>query len=209
MAWCGCSRKARQCRASSGGGAAGWSVSTSTPYIPWQRRSSKALRPFFGGMYGWVFCAKSWQLGVHFELVKDVQGNLPLRGRILGGPIRPEELPHLMMIRLQHSNGIFWAAPCCVPRCHSILLSLLAACLALRGTRPHCALGVASTASLMPWSFGGIRGGSVRGRHTYHVCFWGIFERVGGVSQKTLVSFADLLKIRTLTPLKSQKKGGF
>src|SRR4029453_6317708 len=62
MAWCGCSRKARQCRASSGGGAAGWSVSTSTPYSPWQRRSSKALRPFFGGMYGWVFCAKSWQL---------------------------------------------------------------------------------------------------------------------------------------------------
>src|SRR4029450_8084286 len=62
MAWCGASRKARQCRASSGGGAARWSVSTSTPYIPWQRRSSKALRPFFGGMYGWVFCAKSWQL---------------------------------------------------------------------------------------------------------------------------------------------------
>src|SRR5207302_10893951 len=63
MAWCGCSRKGRQCLASSGGGAAGWSVSTSTPYIPWQRRSNKALQPFSGGVYGWVFCAKNWQLG--------------------------------------------------------------------------------------------------------------------------------------------------
>src|SRR5437879_12029073 len=62
MAWCGCSRKGRQCLASSGGGAAGWSVSTSTPYIPWQRRSNKALQPFSGGVYGWVFCAKNWQL---------------------------------------------------------------------------------------------------------------------------------------------------
>src|SRR5438309_9211702 len=62
MAWCGCSRKGRQCLASSGGGAAGWSVSTSTPYIPWQRRSNKALQPFSGGVYGWVFCAKNWQM---------------------------------------------------------------------------------------------------------------------------------------------------
>src|SRR5438309_9583379 len=62
MAWCGCSRKGRQCLASSGGGAAGWSMSTSTPYIPWQRRSNMALQPFSGGVYGWVFCAKNWQL---------------------------------------------------------------------------------------------------------------------------------------------------
>src|SRR5437660_9209542 len=70
MAWCGCSRKGRQCLASSGGGAAGWSVSTSTPYIPWQRRSNKALQPFSGGVYGWVFCAKNWQLGVLFLHIK-------------------------------------------------------------------------------------------------------------------------------------------
>src|ERR1043166_6658547 len=62
MAWCGCSRKGPQCRASSGGGAAGWSVSTSTLYIPWRRRSSKALRPFSRGVSEWVFCAKNWQL---------------------------------------------------------------------------------------------------------------------------------------------------
>src|SRR5919198_4950074 len=62
MAWCGCSRKGRQSLASSGGGGAGWSVSTSTPYILWGRRSSKALRPFSGDVYGWVFCAKNWQL---------------------------------------------------------------------------------------------------------------------------------------------------
>src|ERR1043166_9965730 len=63
MAWCGCSRKGQPCRASSGGGTAGWSVSTSTPYTPWRRRSSKALQPFSKGVYGWVFCAKTWQLG--------------------------------------------------------------------------------------------------------------------------------------------------
>ena len=63
MAWCGCSRKGPPCRASSGGGAAGWSVSTSTLYIPWRRRSSKALRPFSEDVYGWVFCAKNRQLG--------------------------------------------------------------------------------------------------------------------------------------------------
>src|SRR5690349_6132434 len=62
MAWCGCSRKGQPCRASSGGGTAGWSVSTSTPYTPWRRRSSKALQPFSKGVYGWVFCAKTWQL---------------------------------------------------------------------------------------------------------------------------------------------------
>src|SRR5215468_7389488 len=62
MAWCGYSRKGRPCRASSGGGAAGWSVCTSLPSIPWRRRSSKALRPFSRGVYGWVFCAKNWQL---------------------------------------------------------------------------------------------------------------------------------------------------
>src|SRR5215470_12876299 len=62
MAWCGYSRKGRPCLASSGGGAAGWSVFTSIPYIPWRRRSSKALRPFSRGVYGWVFCAKNWQL---------------------------------------------------------------------------------------------------------------------------------------------------
>src|SRR5215470_17093067 len=62
MAWCGCSRKGRQSLASSGGGGAGWSVCTSTPYILWRRRSSKALRPFSGDVYGWVFCAKNWQL---------------------------------------------------------------------------------------------------------------------------------------------------
>src|ERR671914_846546 len=62
MAWCGCSRKGRQSLASSGGGGAGWSVSTSTPYILWRRLSSKALRPFSGDVYGWVFCAKNWQL---------------------------------------------------------------------------------------------------------------------------------------------------
>src|SRR4029450_9234340 len=62
MAWCGYSRKGRQSRASSGGGAAGWSVSTSIPYIPWRRRSNKALKPFSGGVSGWVFCAKNWQL---------------------------------------------------------------------------------------------------------------------------------------------------
>jgi hypothetical protein len=65
MAWCGCSRKGRQCPASSGGGAAGWSVSTSTLYILWRRRSSKAWRLFSGGVYGWVFCAKNWQLRSH------------------------------------------------------------------------------------------------------------------------------------------------
>ena len=52
-------------------------------------------------------------------------GNLPLRGRIRGGPIRPEELPHLVMIRLQHGNGIFRAAPCLVTRGHDLLLRLL------------------------------------------------------------------------------------
>src|SRR5215831_5667911 len=62
MVWCDSSRKGPQCRASSGGGAAGWSVSTSTLYIPWRRRSSKALRPFSRGVYGWVFCAKNWLL---------------------------------------------------------------------------------------------------------------------------------------------------
>ena len=66
-----------------------------------------------------------FQLRVHVELVKDVRGNLPLRGRILGGPIRPEELSHLVMIRLQQRNGIFRAAPCGVPWCHGILLRLL------------------------------------------------------------------------------------
>src|SRR5215831_8142332 len=65
MAWCGCSRKGRQSLASSGGGGAGWSVCTSTPYILWRRRSSKALRPFSGDVYGWVFCAKNWQLADH------------------------------------------------------------------------------------------------------------------------------------------------
>ena len=62
MAWCGYSRKGRQYRASSGGGAAGWSVSTSIPYILWLRCSNKALRPFSRGVYGWVFCAKNWLL---------------------------------------------------------------------------------------------------------------------------------------------------
>src|SRR5918996_635190 len=62
MAWCGCFRKGRRCRVSSGGGVAGWSASTSTPYIPWRRRSNKALRPFSGGVCGWVCCAKNWQL---------------------------------------------------------------------------------------------------------------------------------------------------
>src|SRR5205807_6819642 len=83
MAWCGCSRKGRQCLASSGGGAAGWSVSTSTPYIPWQRRSNKALQPFSGGVYGWVFCAKNWQLHGAFAVVPEtVQAchNDPLNG---------------------------------------------------------------------------------------------------------------------------------
>src|SRR5262249_38629346 len=62
MAWCGCFRKGRQSQGSSRGGIAGWSVSTSTLCIPWLRRSSKALRPFFWAVYRWVFCAKSWQL---------------------------------------------------------------------------------------------------------------------------------------------------
>src|SRR5262249_28668820 len=45
-----------------------WSVCTSTPYILWRRRSSKALRPFSGDVYGWVFCAKNWQLlSIHLE----------------------------------------------------------------------------------------------------------------------------------------------
>jgi hypothetical protein len=30
------------------------------------------LRPFFGGMYGWVFCAKSWQL-LYAQVVKTVR----------------------------------------------------------------------------------------------------------------------------------------
>jgi hypothetical protein len=64
-------------------------------------------------------------LGVHVERVKDVQGKLPLHSRRLGGPIRPEELPHLLMIRVQHRNGICRATPCGVPRCHSLLLPLL------------------------------------------------------------------------------------
>jgi hypothetical protein len=62
---------------------------------------------------------------MHFKLVKDVQSNLPLRGRILSDPIRSEELPHLLMIRVQHRNGIFRTAPCCVPWCHGLLLPLL------------------------------------------------------------------------------------
>src|SRR5215831_16759106 len=80
MVWCDSSRKGPQCRASSGGGAAGWSVSTSTLYIPWRRRSSKALRPFSRGVYGWVFCAKNWQLHSYFPpqrpvcLGKDAEG---------------------------------------------------------------------------------------------------------------------------------------
>src|SRR4030095_176803 len=69
VAWCGYSRKGRQSRASSGGGAAGWSVSTSIPYIPWRRRSNKALKPFSGGVSGWVFCAKNWQLAVGGDCV--------------------------------------------------------------------------------------------------------------------------------------------
>src|SRR5215211_6490890 len=68
MAWCGYSRKGRQYRASSGGGAAGWSVSTSIPYILWLRCSNKALRPFSRGVYGWVFCAKNWQLTLTIRL---------------------------------------------------------------------------------------------------------------------------------------------
>jgi hypothetical protein len=44
-----------------------------------------------------------------------VQSNLPLCGLILGGPIRAEELPHLVMIRVQQDNGIFRAASCGVP----------------------------------------------------------------------------------------------
>jgi hypothetical protein len=36
-----------------------------------------------------------------------------------------EELPHLVMIRVQHRNGIFRATPCGVPPCHSLLLPLL------------------------------------------------------------------------------------
>jgi hypothetical protein len=66
-----------------------------------------------------------FELGVDVELVKDVLGNLPLRGRIPGGPIRPEELPHRVMIRLQHGNGIFRAASGLVTRRHGILLRLL------------------------------------------------------------------------------------
>src|SRR5262249_26182736 len=66
-----------------------------------------------------------FQLRVDVELVKDVLGNLPLRGRIPGGPIRPEELPHRVMIRLQHGNSIFRAASCLVTRSHGILLRLL------------------------------------------------------------------------------------
>ena len=37
-------------------------MSTSILCIPWQRRFSKALRPFSGDVYGWVLCAKTWQL---------------------------------------------------------------------------------------------------------------------------------------------------
>ena len=37
-------------------------MSTAPPYIPWQRRSNKALPPFSRGVYGWVLCAKDWQL---------------------------------------------------------------------------------------------------------------------------------------------------
>src|SRR5438046_6022818 len=97
MAWCGCSRKGRQSLASSGGGAAGWSVSTSTPYILWRRRSSKALRPFSGDMYGWVFCAKNWQLlidfieqcgdklyGHHTALLSSQGCHASQRGRVVG-----------------------------------------------------------------------------------------------------------------------------
>src|SRR6185369_8819146 len=106
MAWCGCSRKGPQCRASSGGGAAGWSVSTSTLYIPWRRRSSKALRPFSRGVSEWVFCAKNWQLRldplspVHAHalldaLLGDAEGLAPLKQRVLartqGNPFFLEE----------------------------------------------------------------------------------------------------------------------
>src|ERR1043166_4237782 len=81
MAWCGCSRKGPQCRASSGGGAAGWSVSTSTLYIPWRRRSSKALRPFSRGVSEWVFCAKNWQLSeLEFEAFLLPHLSMPKRG---------------------------------------------------------------------------------------------------------------------------------
>ena len=54
---------------------------TATLCIPWQRRSSKALRPFSGDVYGWVFCAKNWQLEevVFYQAVEEETTSLGKR----------------------------------------------------------------------------------------------------------------------------------
>ena len=108
MAWCGCSRKGRQSLASSGGGGAGWSVCTSTPYILWRRRSSKALRPFSGDVYGWVFCAKNWQLNRKLtEVVSDITGKtgMTILRAILAGDRAPQRLAPSRDKRCKHDHA--------------------------------------------------------------------------------------------------------
>ena len=128
-----------------------------------------------------------FQLGMHFELVEDVQSNLPLRGRILSGPIRPEELPHLLMIRVQQRNGIFRAAPCGVPWCHGLLLPLLYMQRHIAHGEGHDRMVLSlSCFSCKPCaiSLSGIPGGSVRGKHAFQVCCWGRGAGVWNVSHK-------------------------
>src|SRR5215813_1715826 len=58
----GGSRKDGRARGCSVGGTGGGSPSASTPFTPWQSRSSSALPPFVADVYGYVLCAKNWQL---------------------------------------------------------------------------------------------------------------------------------------------------
>jgi hypothetical protein len=61
-------------------------VSTSTPYILWQRRSSKAWRPFSGDVCGWGVCAKNWQLPPSAPSGMAVGAHIP---QAHPAPIRP------------------------------------------------------------------------------------------------------------------------
>src|SRR5438132_9856309 len=61
MGWYGCSAMSGRCRASSGGGAGGWSACASHPFTRSQSRFRRAFPCSSTGVYGWGICAKNWQ----------------------------------------------------------------------------------------------------------------------------------------------------